>query len=410
MRPHLSLASRPRSGRLVPVTLMLGLVLLSATRAVAQAARTAQVEPAQPQAISAAALQRVIDQLGDLDDATRSRAARTIRRVPADEAVPALARAVLKHADEYVRYKALVLLTGFGGPRVRQTVGDVIADRNDRLRAVAYAYYEHNPDPDVVFALLAALDRESAEFVRPALIRALAAHGSDPRVRPVLLKAIDDGPDLFRSAAIEALGDYRATWAVDALIGIAKQAGPLRDEAILALGKIGDRRALGPIIGLQQAAPRDAQPLVAAAICLLGLHCESHLSYLDRTLRFAEHTYGYQPLLRASARGLAALGTRGDARALTILLGVGVPTHAAAARGPIALAVATVALRNPLFVLKFLADDADRAGAIDLMAEGFDMVGNDYEKERFYVAARHAYWQAPEASPTRRLMAELIGS
>ena len=404
MNPHPLFASRPVTYCLVPATLVLGLGLLSAARATGQTS----AEPSRPQAISAAALQQAVDHLGDLDDAVRIGAARTIRRVPADEAVPALVQAVLKNTDQYVRYKALVLLTGFGGPEVHRTVGDVIEDRNDRLRAVAYAYYEHNPDPAAVFALLAALDRETAEFVRPALIRALAAHGSDPRVRPALLEAIGHGENLFRGAAIEALGDYRAAWAVDALVEVAKPRGPLQDDAILALGKIGDRQALAPIIALQQTASPDTQPILSAAICLLGLHCASHLSYLDQTLRFAEHTYGYQPLLRSTVRGLTALGVRGDAQALTMLLSVGLATHEDAARGPIALGVATIALRNPLFMLKSLATYPDRKGGIDLLADGFDMVSNDYEKERFYVAARHAYWSAPDGSPTRQLMAALI--
>jgi HEAT repeat protein len=387
---------------LIPAALAVALIGLPASRATAR-----QREPSRPEPVSPAALQQAIDHLGDLDDVTRFAAARTIRRVPADQAVPALVQAVLKNPDQYVRYKALVLLTGFGGPDVRKTVGDVIEDRNDRLREVAYAYYEHNPDPDVVFALLAALDRETAEFVRPALIRALAAHGSDPRVQPVLLKEIGHGENVFRSAVIEALGDYRAAYAVGALVDVAKTDSPLRDDAVLALGKIGDRRALAPLIAIQQNAAAASQPALAAAICLLGLHCESHLGYLDQTLRFAAHTYGYQPLLRATARSLAALGSRGEAGALNTLLEVGIPSHDPA-RAPIALAVATIALRNPSFMLKSLAGAADRAGAIELLSEGFEMVDNDYDEERFFVAVRHDYWGAPDGSPTRQLMATLI--
>ncbi|MDE3154087.1 MAG: HEAT repeat domain-containing protein [Acidobacteriota bacterium] len=403
----MSCPGQPRERRLGPAALAAGVGLLMAAHVAARPAPPA-TEPSRPQAISAAALQQAIDRLGDLDDAVRVQAARTIRRVPAPEAVPALVQAVLKGTDQYVRYKALVLLTGFGGPEVRRTVGDVIQDRNDRLRTVAYAYDEHHPDPDAVFALLAAADRETGEFVRPALLRALAAHGRDPQVRPVLLAAVQEGAPVLRSAAIEALGDYRAAWAVDALIPIARQAGPFQDDAILALGKIGDRRALGPIVGLQQSAGPDAQPILSAAICLLGLHCASHLGYLDRTLRFAEHTYGYQLLLRAAVRGLVALGERGDDQALTTLLSVGTSTHQDDARATIALGVATIALRNPPFLLKALGTWPDRVPAIDLMADGFDMVGNDYEKEQFYVTARHAYWAAAEGSPTRQLMASLI--
>ena len=56
---------------------------------------------------------------------------------------------------------------------------------NDRLRTVAYSFFEHHPDRALVGDLLAALDKEQGEFVRPALVRALAAHGAvydDPRI------------------------------------------------------------------------------------------------------------------------------------------------------------------------------------------------------------------------------------
>ena len=69
-------------------------------------------------------------------------------------------------------------------------------------------------------ALLKALEREESEFVRPALVRALAAQGSDPRVRETLLVEVGRGQDFFRSAVIEALGDYRAAYAVEPLMAL----------------------------------------------------------------------------------------------------------------------------------------------------------------------------------------------
>src|SRR6195256_2091662 len=63
-------------------------------------------EPSAPQAVPAAQLQAAIDKLGDLEYATRSNAARTVRRTPGAQAVPALLLAVAEHADGYVRYRA----------------------------------------------------------------------------------------------------------------------------------------------------------------------------------------------------------------------------------------------------------------------------------------------------------------
>src|ERR1700720_338745 len=130
-------------------------------------AATAQ-EPSAPQPVSPAQLKAAIDKLGDLDYDTRTAASRTVRRVPGAQAVPALLQAVAEHADGYVRYRALVLLTGFNDPRARDAMRESLNSPNDRLRVVAYSFLEHNPDRALVPALLTALDKEQAEFVRPA--------------------------------------------------------------------------------------------------------------------------------------------------------------------------------------------------------------------------------------------------
>ena len=51
----------------------------------------------------------------------------------------------------------------------------------------------------------------------------------------------------------------------------------------------------------------------------------------------------------------------------------------------------------------------NREAAIGLMAEGFEILEEDYEKERFFAYVRHAYWDSPEGSPVRELMRSLIG-
>src|SRR3954466_15138535 len=150
------------------------------------AAAAASQEPAAPQNTTAAQLKAAIDKLGSLDYATRTDASRVVRRTASAQAVPALLQAVGDHADGYVRYRALVLLTGFNDPRTIDAMREALTSPNDRLRTVAYSFFEHNPHPEVLPELLAALDKEQAEFVRPALIRALAAHGSDRRVQQVL--------------------------------------------------------------------------------------------------------------------------------------------------------------------------------------------------------------------------------
>ena len=64
-----------------------------------------------------------------------------------------------------------------------------LASPNDRLRTVAYSFFEHNPDRAMLPPFLTALDKEQAEFVRPALIRALAAVAAARRVTTSRVRA-----------------------------------------------------------------------------------------------------------------------------------------------------------------------------------------------------------------------------
>jgi HEAT repeat protein len=308
-----------------------------------------------------------------------------------------------------VRYRALVLLTGFNDPRTEEAIRESLSSPNDRLRTVAYSFFEHHPDRGMIPDLLAALDKEHAEFVRPALVRALAAvAGDDVRTRQTLVREATRGEDFFRSAVIEALGDYKAQYAFDPLTSIANLDGPLLDDAALALGKVGDKRALETLAGLQRTAPRPAQPFVAAAICLLGVNCESHENYLIETLKFADQNLGFQELLRGAAAGLGALAISGRSTAAGALIDVGLPSRDPT-RAPVALAVGAVALRNTPLMIATLDQHPRQADAISLVAEGFDMLEEDLDKERFFAYARRTYWASPEGSPSRALMQTLIG-
>jgi HEAT repeat protein len=283
----------------------------------------------------------------------------------------------------------------------------LISDRNDRLRTVAYAYFEHTPDKTVAPRLLEALKTEESEFVRPALMRALAAYGDDPRVRQVMNGLVMQGQAFFRSVVIEAIGDYRGSYALQNIIAVAKIDGPLQDDAALALGKIGDKSALPVLAALQRTAPRESQPSIAAAICLLGVNCSSHQPYIVQSLRFAIANIGFQSLVRSSASALAVLAVAGRDDAVTELIVQGAPTHDPV-RAPIALALGTVALRHTPLILKTFEKDAMRAPALELLRDAFDMLEEDFEEERFYATVRRAYWQAPAGSPARAAADALV--
>jgi HEAT repeat protein len=360
-----------------------------------------------PTATSLEQVQQAIDKLSDLDYAMRMGAGRTIRRAPPTVATTALLQAVREHADSYIRYRALILLTGFNDPRILDVMEEAMTSPNDRLREVAFAYFELNPHPAFATRMLAALEKEQGDFVRPALVRALAALPRDQKVSDMLIRDAGRGVDFFRSTVIEAIGDYRVAAAVPKLIEIAQLEGPLQDDAATALGKIGDKIALAALAKLQQSAPKETQPAVAAAICLTGTNCSVHINYLRSTLTYAETYPGYQDLLRGAAAGLGQIAQRGNEEALSVLLDVGIPSQDPV-RAPVTLALGLVALRNTPLMLKTLEARADQEAAIGILAEAFDMLEEDLEEERFFVAVRRAYWAAPDNSPTRKLCEQLI--
>jgi HEAT repeat protein len=385
--------------------IVLGWMAASGPAASAQVPRASESPGAEK--VSPAQVNSAIDLLGSLDFPVRMNAGRTVRRAESSVAVPALVEAVATHKDSYVRFKALVVLSGFNDPRIGDTMVKVLDDRNDRLRAAAYTWFEHYPEPKMVPRLLAALAKEESEFVRPALTRALAAQGTDPKVQETMTRLVMSGQDLFRAVVIEALGEYRAAYALQPIMDVAKLDGPLQDDAVLAIGRIGDKRGLLVLADLQRNAPRTLQPSIAAAICLLGSNCSSHVGFLTESLRFAIANPGYQELLRAAAGGLSAVAVAGHQEAAATLFERGGPTRDPE-RAAIALAIGTLALRNTTVTLKALEGQKPLDPAIELLREAFDMLEEDMEEERFYVTVRRAYWAAAASSPARNIADILI--
>src|SRR5262249_18728908 len=159
-------------------------------------------------------------------------------------------------------------------------------------------WFEHHRDASILPALIEALAREQSEFVRPALLRALVAAADDPRARDAVLPFITRGEDDFRGVVIEALRDYRRAHAVHPILHVAKLDGPLQDDAVIALGMIGDATVRPELTALQRTAPRDAQPAIAAGLVLLNVNAAANQDYLQKSLVFGATNEGYQSLLR----------------------------------------------------------------------------------------------------------------
>ena len=87
-----------------------------------------------PQAMSAEDIQAAIDSLGNLDFPIRMNASRALRRAPAAIVAPALIRAVESHKDQYVRFRALVLLTAFNDNALITYLATLVPNLSETLK------------------------------------------------------------------------------------------------------------------------------------------------------------------------------------------------------------------------------------------------------------------------------------
>ena len=371
---------------------LLATVLLTASAAGAQA--------------PAADVPANIARLSSLDYPTRMNAARAIRRAPAAEAVPALMAAVRKNPDEFVRYRAFIVLSSFNDRGTGELVRALLRDANDRLREVAYKWLEANPDSEMVPALLSALQTEQAEFVRPALVSALAALGDDVRVQRALLGEIGRGLDFFRGAVIDALGRRRAAYAADGIAAVAKLQGPLQDDAVIALGRIGGARPLAVLNSIATESPAPALvPTLQAARCLAGEQCDTAVKAIVDAVSAPSVSAA---VLRAGMTGLTAIAANGNQAATAALVAVG--DRGGAIRDHAALGLGTVAVMAPDHVIAWLnrAPQQSREMAIALLKDGFDDLEEDFGEEQFFAATRATYWKAADGSDSRSLASLLI--
>jgi len=349
-------------------------------------------------------LKTLITNLGSLDYPTRMNAARLIRRAAPAQAVPALVDAVRRHPDEYVRNRAFIVLSSFNDKGTPDLAKSLISDKNDRLRESVLKWFEQHPDPKLAPSLLGALQTETAEFVRPALIEALTAVDQDPQVQSALVAEAGRGLDFFRSAVIDALGRRHAAYAVDAIAPMTREAGPLQQEAVLAIGRIGGPKADGILAGVTGAAP-EIQMTVRAATCLAGKGCDMQIAALaDVAGRDKERPV----VIRAAIGGLAAIAESGNAAALRALLDLA--ARVPALHDAVAVGFSEVALRRPSSVLDWFGSAAQpaREAALTLLKDGFDSLENDYAEEQFFAATRAMYWQGAENSSTRTVTAAII--
>ena len=169
----------------------------------------------------------------------------------------------------------------------------------------------------------------------------------------------------------------------------------------MALGRIGDKRALERR-ALQRTAPRERQPALAAAICLLGvqLRLARALPRRDADVHHDEHGLpGAGALGVAAALGVLARSGRADA--WDALIAIGVPS-VDPVRAPIALAVADRGrAATPTRCSARSSAPPTRRRRCCCCATASTCSSEDFVEERFYAAIRAALLEGARRAPAR---------
>ncbi len=227
-----------------------------------------------------------------------------------------------------------------------------------------------------------------------------------PRVQRALLGEIGRGLDFFRGAVIDALGRRRAAYALDGVAAVAKLQGPLQDDAVLALGRIGGARALAVLTSVAAESPAPGLALtIRAAQCMAGEQCDATIKTIVESVTTPSVAAA---VLRAGLSGLTAIAASGNQAAMAALVNLG--GRGGVVRDQAAIGLGTVAVTGPDFMIAWLdrASQQSRDAAIALLKDGFDDLEEDFGEEQFFAAARAAYWKAADGSDTRSLASLLI--
>jgi len=218
------------------------------------------VSGSQPDPRSHDDIERLLQQLKSTDVTLRSDSAHALGKLGDERAVPALAEA-LRDSDEYVRKSAVMALRRIGGPRAMEAMRVALADRSEQVCLQAVKGLGELRDAGAVEALIKVLVRRERSLVSAAT-EALSRIG--PEAVVPLMEAFKDrylrrriGTQLWRIMA--EMGPR----AVDPLLHVLGDENYyVRLSALMILGRIGDKRVVGPILATFFGDPRLQETVV----------------------------------------------------------------------------------------------------------------------------------------------------
>jgi HEAT repeat protein len=209
-------------------------------------------------------VRELLSQIGDADNGEKAQTVDLLVSLGLDVVYPAIESAVRDDVHANLRNGAMELLVKFG-PAALPYLFALIEDENEQVRNFATVMLGRIGDSAAVGPLIRALDDDDPN-VRHGAAEALGKINDHAALEP-LIELLNDG-FWHRYAAIFALGEMRDGNAVPHLLGLLDDA-MLIEPVIEALGKIGDERALSPLMAIMGSLTEGQASLAEKAVAAI---------------------------------------------------------------------------------------------------------------------------------------------
>jgi len=263
--------------------------------------------------------------IGDEERGCKLEAMTKVLAMGLDLVYPDIEKAIRDDDDADARNGAMEVLVKFGARSVPRLIR-LLADKNGEVRNFAAVMLGDIGSREAVVPLINAL-RDMDENVRHGAAEALGRIGDRAALVPILELLREDFWQQF--PAVVALGEMRDNRAVPYLLQLLSHE-MLREPVIEALGKIGDPRALNPLVDIIGDPSAEHCALAASALVAIHTALSEEYRYRNRLAEYDEctpiaHTISRQgvqnltQLLRMEGNpatvgsAVSLLGWRGDA-------------------------------------------------------------------------------------------------
>lgn len=206
----------------------------------------------------------VIEALNDKDSVVRLAAVEALRKMEERGAIDTL-KAMAADPDAHVRARVARTMGDLGDRSAVPKLVELLRDPNGFVRGAAAEALGKLGDRSATHALIEVLVGERPPEPTPGAEELVIGTGASMLPEIAKLKEIED-----KIKAVQALGEIRDPLAVDPIVehGLKAEDAGLRAESAVSLGKIGERRAVGPLQDAvrpyYEAVPEDTEGVIAA--------------------------------------------------------------------------------------------------------------------------------------------------